>query len=114
MTLLRRAIAAYGLLGMASLLPAALPSEAEAHPVSTASTTATTSDTSGVPDAVPEPEELVSCVSWDIKELCCPGYCAAKKGSNWPKADELFDHCIVGIGCKSKHTNGFLSCDCPQ
>ena len=59
-------------------------------------------------------QELASCVSWDIKELCCPGYCAAKNGSNWSSADKIFDNCIVGLGCKSRSTTGFLSCDCPK
>ena len=59
-------------------------------------------------------DEVASCVSWDIKDLCCPGYCAAKNGSNWTKADDIFDSCIVGLGCKSKSTKGFHSCDCPK
>jgi len=61
-------------------------------------------------EAVP----LASCVSWDIQELCCPGYCAAKNGSNWSSADKLFAACIVGLGCKEDSTSGFLSCDCPK
>lgn len=62
--------------------------------------------------SVDESSDLASCVSWDIKELCCPGYCAAKKGSSWASADKMFQGCITGLGCKPDHTNGFLSCDC--
>lgn len=59
-------------------------------------------------------DELASCVSWDIKELCCPGYCAAKNGSNWSSADKIFNACIMSIGCKSGYTSGFMSCSCPK
>ena len=50
------------------------------------------------------------CASWDIKDLCCPSYCAAKTGNKWSSADTIFDACIVSIGCKTKHTSGFMAC----
>jgi hypothetical protein len=65
-------------------------------------------------DVREEASPLAGCTSWDIRELCCPGYCAAKGGSNWSSADKIFDSCIVGLGCKSGHTTGFLSCECPN
>ena len=86
--------------GFASLGAAAPLVEAVAEPVAES--------------AAGRPIPLASCVSWDIKALCCPGYCAAKAGTNWSSADKMFDACIVALGCKSGSTNGFLSCDCPK
>ncbi len=56
---------------------------------------------------------LAGCASWDIKENCCPAYCAAKRGSNWSKADKIFRGCMLGLGCdknKVKNASGFIHC----
>lgn len=51
-----------------------------------------------------------SCTSWDIRDLCCPSYCAAKNSSRWSSADNIFAGCIASLQCKPNHTSGFLAC----
>lgn len=66
-----------------------------------------------LPDAIP-----TGCASWDIKELCCPAGCAARKSkSHWAKADDILQACMRGIGCtegESKNASVFMRCDCPK
>jgi hypothetical protein len=62
-------------------------------------------------------EALAACTSWDIKENCCPAGCAAKKGSNWPKADDILRGCMRGLGCSEDEVKGatvFMKCDCDK
>jgi hypothetical protein len=58
---------------------------------------------------------LAGCAIWDIKENCCPAGCAAKKGTNWSKADEILQGCMRGLGCSDSDTKGAtvnMKCDC--
>lgn len=60
-------------------------------------------------------EALASCASWDVREVCCPAGCAAKKGTNWPKADAILRACMAGLGCSESDTKSatvFMKCDC--
>jgi hypothetical protein len=60
-------------------------------------------------------EALAGCASWDIKENCCPAGCAAKKGSQWSKADDILRGCMRGLGCGDSDVKGatvFMKCDC--
>lgn len=60
-------------------------------------------------------EALASCASWDIKANCCPAGCAAKKGTQWPKADDILRGCMRGLGCGEgdvKSATVFMKCDC--
>jgi hypothetical protein len=58
-----------------------------------------------------------ACTPWDIKDTCCLAACAAKRGSNWPKADEILRGCMRGLGCSEsevKDATVFMNCDCPE
>lgn len=60
-------------------------------------------------------EALASCASWDVREVCCPAGCAAKKGTQWPRADAILRACMAGLGCTESQTKGatvFMKCDC--
>ncbi len=60
-------------------------------------------------------EALAGCASWDIKDSCCPAGCAAKKGTNWAKADDILRGCMRGLGCNEGDVKGatvFMKCDC--
>ncbi|MDB4935216.1 MAG: hypothetical protein JWP87_2188 [Labilithrix sp.] len=60
-------------------------------------------------------EALASCASWDVKENCCPAGCAAKKGTQWSKADDILRGCMRGLGCGEsdvKSATVFMKCDC--
>jgi hypothetical protein len=60
-------------------------------------------------------EALAGCTSWDVKDNCCPAGCAAKKGTNWSKADDIFRGCMRGLGCGESDVKGatvFMKCDC--
>jgi hypothetical protein len=60
---------------------------------------------------------LAACSSWDVKDSCCPAGCAAKKGSNWSKADDIFRGCMRGLGCSEDDVKGatvFIRCDCDK
>jgi len=57
------------------------------------------------------------CTPWDVKNTCCLAGCAAKRGSNWPKADEILRGCMRGLGCSESEVKGatvFMKCDCPK
>jgi len=56
-----------------------------------------------------------SCFDSDVKQLCCPSACAAKKSSKfWPEADHVLQQCMVSIGCgeKSSSSSVFMKCNC--
>jgi hypothetical protein len=60
---------------------------------------------------------LAGCASWDIVENCCPAGCAAQKGSNWPRADDILRGCMRGLGCSEddvKNATVFMKCDCDK
>ena len=68
-----------------------------------------------LPDYVVSSAHASSCTPFDIKEMCCPSYCAADKtgSTNWTRKDEIFRGCLAGLGCSAdaiKSANGFLSC----
>jgi len=61
------------------------------------------------PDAVP------MCFASDVKKLCCPSACATKDSPKWPKANEVLQACMRGIGCSdgdSKSATVFMRCEC--
>ncbi len=58
---------------------------------------------------------LAGCTSFDVKDACCAAGCAAKKGSNWSKADDILRGCMRGLGCSesdAKSATVFMKCDC--
>ena len=65
------------------------------------------------------PEEPVAratatCSSFDVRELCCPGACAARHlpGS---RENAILRQCMVGLGCAPSETDGattFQHCAC--
>lgn len=60
---------------------------------------------------------LAACASWDIVENCCPAGCAAQKGSQWPRADDILRGCMRGLGCSEddvKNATVFIKCDCDK
>ena len=63
------------------------------------------------------PMASAACTRWDIKDTCCLAGCAAKRGSNWSKADEILRGCMRGLGCSDSEVKGatvFMNCDCPK
>lgn len=63
------------------------------------------------------PTASAGCASWDIKDTCCLAGCAAKRGSNWSKADEILRGCMQGLGCSEREVGNatvFMKCDCPK
>lgn len=55
------------------------------------------------------------CASWNVRDECCPGACAAKNGPNWSKADAILRGCMRGIGCgaeESGRATVFSECTC--
>lgn len=63
------------------------------------------------------PEAFAGCSSFDVKDVCCPAGCAAKKGPTWAKADEIFRGCMRGLGCGEtdvKNASVFMKCDCEK
>jgi hypothetical protein len=63
------------------------------------------------------PMASAGCTPWDVKDTCCLAGCAAKRGSNWPKADEILRSCMRGLGCSEsevKDATVFMNCDCPE
>ena len=63
------------------------------------------------------PIASAACTRWDVKDTCCLAGCAAKRGSNWSKADEILRGCMRGLGCgesEVKDATVFMNCDCPE
>lgn len=53
------------------------------------------------------------CFSSDVKSICCPSACAAKKSSKWPQADEILQGCMHVLGCSvGKSDTVSMHCDC--
>lgn len=64
-----------------------------------------------------KPARASSCTMWDVKDICCPSACAAKKSSRWADADRVLQSCMKGLGCSDSDVNGatvFMKCDCPK
>ena len=62
-------------------------------------------------DAVP------MCFSSDVQKLCCPSACATKNSPKWPKANEVLQACMRGIGCsdgEGKSATIFMRCECSR
>ena len=60
---------------------------------------------------------LAACMASDVRDVCCPGACAAKNGPNWTRADDILRGCMRGLGCEESDVRGtsvFMACDCRQ
>jgi len=59
---------------------------------------------------MPEPEGL--CFTSDVRAICCPSACAAKRGSKWYKADEILRACVNSLGCNDRGATVEGRCSC--
>ena len=62
-----------------------------------------------------EPADPLACFSSDVKALCCPGACAARKGPQWPRSNAILRACMSSIGCSPGETGNAtvgMRCDC--
>lgn len=58
------------------------------------------------------------CFASDVKALCCPSACAAKRDVHlWPKANDVLRGCMRGLGCsdsESKNASVQMRCNCDK
>ena len=54
-----------------------------------------------------------SCFQSDLRAVCCPAACAAKKSTHWyQQADEILNGCAAAMGCERKRYLVAMYCDC--
>lgn len=124
LALLPRAFRLLGILTVVALAAVALPATCAAvvvgsaiAPAASDAPAALESGTRSIgPAGMRAPEPL--CFQSDVKALCCPSACAAKRDVHlWPRANDVLRGCAKGIGCKSvdSWTVGMrCNCDAPR
>ena len=53
-----------------------------------------------------------ACFSSDVRELCCPSACAAKRLSRWQSADQVLRGCEHMLGCVPSSASVSWKCGC--